>query len=582
MYEQIDLVTQMNEDNITQETVTKIVKEQVHTQLNKLEQIITDKSKYTTKDDLYVSEIFTLEKIISINKRAGNTYAVLRDEVQVNSYKLVQNQNRMMKDILKALDYTNSLEFQNILNDIIIKNQLNNQKYLNLDYTKYLELSINSKTLKQAKLNIEEFYKIVEVTVDIVNHLYSFENKIYRLNEYSNYNIIGFVLFINKLDVVKAINPILEIYNLNIIKIILILFVFFFIYFIRKVVYVALERYVLSVESLEKYSAAISRKIRKPLELIVLLINIELTIYIYNDFIANESVLKAFNIFYAVLFTWLIYRVLNVIASIKIHDITPSGTEKKIKNEMINIGIKIVNFLIMIIGILVVLKIAGVNLTAVLSGLGIAGMAVALAAKDSLSNFFGTISILLSDVFSQGDWIEIDSKQGIVVEMGLRVTTIRTFDNALIAIPNAMLANNDVKNWNKRTLGRRIKMSLGVKYDSSSANIKKAVEEIHDMLDKHPQIATTNTQHSYYATKSAKLVSLDDLEGVKKTLLVYLDEFSDSSINILVYCFSKSVNWEDWLETKQDIMHKIMDIFEKNNLEFAFPSMSIYNENEKS
>jgi len=78
----------------------------------------------------------------------------------------------------------------------------------------------------------------------------------------------------------------------------------------------------------------------------------------------------------------------------------------------------------------------------------------------------------------------------------------------------------------------------------------------------------------------AKLVSKDDLEGIKKTLLVYLDEFGDSSINILVYCFSKSVDWEEWLKTKQDVMEKIMIIFENNSLEFAFPSLSIYNETE--
>lgn len=76
------------------------------------------------------------------------------------------------------------------------------------------------------------------------------------------------------------------------------------------------------------------------------------------------------------------------------------------------------------------------------------------------------------------------------------------------------------------------------------------------------------------------MVSKDDLLGVKKTLLVYLDEFSSSSINILVYCFTKSVNWEEWLQTKEDVMHKMMAILEKNNLEFAFPSLSVYHENE--
>ena len=185
-------------------------------------------------------------------------------------------------------------------------------------------------------------------------------------------------------------------------------------------------------------------------------------------------------------------------------------------------------------------------------------------------------------MFSQGDWIAVDGKEGTVVEIGLRVTKLRTFDNALIAIPNAVLANQDVKNWNKRSLGRRIKMHVGVKYDSKRENIQNAIAEIHDMLDKHPGIATKNTEHSY--AKSSKkfraVVSKDDEEGVKKTLLVYLDEFGDSSINILIYCFSKSVRWQEWLEVKQDVMFNIMNILEKNSLEFAFPSISLYHENE--
>jgi len=99
------------------------------------------------------------------------------------------------------------------------------------------------------------------------------------------------------------------------------------------------------------------------------------------------------------------------------------------------------------------------------------------------------------------------------------------------------------------------------------------------MLENHPEISTEHTQYKYSEIKHAKLVSEDDFQGVKKVLLVYLDEFSDSSINILVYCFSKSVKWEEWLATKEDVMHKIMGILEKNNLEFAFPSLSVYREN---
>jgi MscS family membrane protein len=343
--------------------------------------------------------------------------------------------------------------------------------------------------------------------------------------------------------------------------------------------YVWVQSYLLKIGILEKYSKDIIEKSKKPISIILVLINIDFVIYIYNDFMSTQDVSRFFNVMYAFLLVWMIYRIVNIIANIKIEEISQSNT--KVKNEMINVGRKIVNFLIITIGLLFLLYFAGVDLTTVLSGLGIGGLAVALAAKDSLSNFFGTISILMSDVYSQGDWIVVDgNKEGVVTEIGLRVTTLRTFDNALIAIPNATLANKDVKNWNKRTLGRRIKMSLGIKYNSKPEDIKNAVNEIRVMLDKHPKIATKNTEYSYHPTRSTKLVSKDDLQGIKKTLLVYLDEFSASSINILVYCFTKSVDWSEWLETKEEVMHKIMEILEKNSLEFAFPSISIYNENE--
>lgn len=571
---QIELVSKLEDKNITSDKIASILKKQEKNYLNRIEFIISNKNSFIKQYNLYDSDIFRLKKILSINKRASNRYAVLRDEVKINSLKLLQNQNKMMIDVLKALESKSSDEFKTRLNEIVLQNQLANKDILDLDYSTDLKINSNSKILKQVKKNIVEFYRLLEINVDTINQLYSYESRIYRFNEYANYNLLGVVLFLNSHKVVQSINSILENYGLSVFKLVLILSIFLIIYFIRKFVYVVLENYLIRLERLQIYSEIILKKVHKPFEIIIILINIELTVYIYNDFIKDESVVKFFNIFYVVLSIWLLHRVLNAIVAIKIENLS----KIKIRNGIVNVGIKIVNFIIVIIGLLMVLNIIGVNLTAVLSGLGIGGIAVALASKDSLSNFFGTISVLLSNVFSQGDWIEVDGKEGVVVEIGLRVTTIRTFDNALIAIPNAILANKEVKNWNKRRLGRRIKMKLGVKYDSSHKDIKKAIYEIRTMLDTHKGIATKNTTYQYNNKKMAKLVSKDDAEGVKKTLLVYLDEFSDSSINILIYCFSKSVKWEEWLAVKEDIMYKIMEIFEKNNLEFAFPSISIYEE----
>lgn len=571
---QMEFLHQMNDSNITKEAMQTLVKEQERSYVETLEYIMSNKQQYVEESNLYSSEISTLLKMIAINERAGNKNAVMRDEVQVKSYNILRNQHEMVKKVLLALDKLDIKIFREELNKIIAKNQLDNKIYTDVDYRPLLL----DKTPTSLRENIQEFYDILDINDDVVSHLYSFEKRMYRLNKYSKYHLIAAVIYTNNTKIGKIINPILEQFNLNIIKILFIFSLSLFLYFARTAFYFLAKNYFFKIEFFDKYSENILNKSRKPLSMAIVLINIEFVAYIYNDFMGVESISRLFNVSYAFLFVWFIYRILNTIANIKIQEI--ELLNKQIKNEMINVGKKVINVLIIIVGLLLILYIAGIDLTAILSGLGIGGLAVALAAKDSLSNFFGTLSILLSDVFSQGDWITVNGEEGVVIEIGLRVTTIRTFDNALIAIPNATLANNDVKNWNKRTLGRRIKMNLGVKYSSKSEDIKNAVNEIRIMLDKHPGIATKNTKYTYHSSYGARLVSKDDLQGVKKTLLVYLDEFSSSSINILVYCFTKSVDWEEWLQTKEDVMHKMMAIFEKNNLEFAFPSMSIYHENQ--
>ena len=576
---QMSIVEKMNENNVTKELIQELLKEQNLLYDEALNELMSNKAKYVNDIELYESEIFSLKKVISINRRAGNNYAVARDEVVLKSYLLLRSQNRMMKALLIGLDSETKEEYETVLNTQTLKNQEEVARLFEHDYRDMLLIEPETKILRTTKENIRDLYTLKEVNVDLVAYMYKFSSKMYRLNKYSKYHLISFAIFIDSSSMVKAINPVLEPYGLNIIKLISILLLILIISFFRKIVYVWLEQYLFKIDFFKEYAVDISAKIRNPIDMVIVIINIHMVIYVYNDFSSHELVSRAFNIVYGFYFTLIVYKIINTVASIRLSKVEED--KSSIKNDLVNVGIKIVNFIIIMIGLLIMLFFAGVNLTAVLSGLGIGGFAVAFAAKDTISNFFGTLSILFSDVFSQGDWIEIDGHQGVVVEIGLRVTTIRTFDNALIAIPNGTFASKDVKNWDKRILGRRIKMHIGVKYNSKSSDIKNAIAEIRVMLDKHDGIATKATKYTHQNEKHhmTKLVSKDDLQGVKNNLLVYLDEFSDSSINILVYCFTKSVRWAEWLETKEDVMHQIMEILEKNNLEFAFPSLSIYNEN---
>lgn len=577
---QMSISERMNEDNATQESIEVLLKEQNTLYDKAVHKIMAKKEKYLSGVNQYTNEIFAIRKVMIINKRAGNGFALYRDEIALKIYLLLRSQNKMIKAILVALNSENIDIYEERLNEIVATSQKEISSYYDDKEYKHIETSLSTgKIAKLAKENLHELQILRNVNADLISHIYRLSPKMYRLNKYSKYHLIPVVVYINSIAFIEVINPILEQYDLSIIKLLMMLTLIIVIYFFRKVVYVSLELYILKINLLSTYSKEISQRIKGTIESLIIIININMVIYVYLDFSSVDIVTRLFNMLYGFYFTLIIYKVLNTVAKIKLSNATNASTN--IKNDLVNVGLKILNFIILVIGLLIMLFFAGVNLTAVLSGLGIGGFAVAFAAKDTISNFFGTLSILFSDVFSQGDWIEIDGHQGVAVEIGLRVTTIRTFDNALIAIPNGTFASKDVKNWDKRILGRRIKMHVGVKYDSKSEDIKNAIEAIRVMLDKHSGIATKATKYSHHNNKShtAKLVSKDDLEGVKNTLLVYLDEFSDSSINILIYCFSKSVMWEEWLETKEDVMHRIMAILEQNNLEFAFPSLSIYNEN---
>jgi MscS family membrane protein len=251
-----------------------------------------------------------------------------------------------------------------------------------------------------------------------------------------------------------------------------------------------------------------------------------------------------------------------------------------LRAELINLLLSVSKAIILLVALIVSLLKMNINVSGVIASLGIGGLAIALAAKDTLSNFFGLIKIIFDESFSQGDWIETSDVEGTVVEIGFISTKIRTFDNAMITVPNEKLANTSVKNWSRRKIGRRIKLHIGVTYSSNISDVQNAIDEIHTMLVEHKDISTSEKinrreLNRYYRRKN-KLISLENKAGIKSTLLVYLDRFSDSSIDILIYSFTKTTNWQEWLKVKQDVLYKIWEILEKNNLEFAFPSQSIY------
>jgi MscS family membrane protein len=213
--------------------------------------------------------------------------------------------------------------------------------------------------------------------------------------------------------------------------------------------------------------------------------------------------------------------------------------------------LKILKILIWVLALSSVLSLWGINVTALIASLGLGGLAFALAAKDTAANLFGSIAILMDKSIKIGDWIKVDGVEGIVEDIGMRTTKVRTFYKSLVVVPNQIVANNPIENFSRRDK-RRIKMYIGLTYDTTIEQVEKIVADIKDMLRKHPDIAQD------------------------ETMLVNFDNFGDSAKEIFIYTFTKSAVWQEYLDIKEDVQYKIENIVKAHNSSFAFPSRSIY------
>ncbi len=532
----------------------------------------SNRQKYLQEKNPYRYSINKLKLKLKNKIYKRDKHSILSDELKLKEYLIKSSMIDTLKDVLLYTDNKSKAFFEDKVYETLIKH-FSDFTPVNLGKINTDDLNISVDRDRLLLDTIKSYTAIQNVVNTFSSELVDNSSNIYRTATLSRSKIISKINQINNTSFGKRINLYLMNINLDLAKAVLLLSVILFIMLVQILVKFIVNRTLRYYKIEDNDISYIQTHITKIFNIITTLFIFHL-IFVINLGIDTKSIniSKVFAILYVILTALLTYRITNTIFFLKRERIRKS---KVLKNEIINLVIKTINSLIIVISIVIILKIFGVDLTALLSGLGIAGAAVAFAAKDSIANIFGSISILLGNVFEQGDWIETSNVDGTVVEIGLRASTIRTFDNALISIPNFELANKGVKNWSRRRIGRRIKMSIGVTYESNFSDIKNAIEDIRVMLQNHKGIANEHTSFSD-PTREARLVSIEDFKGIKRTTMVYLDEFADSSINILLYCFSRSVVWSEWLEVKEDIMYKIADILQKNHLEFAYPSLTIH------
>lgn len=235
-------------------------------------------------------------------------------------------------------------------------------------------------------------------------------------------------------------------------------------------------------------------------------------------------------------------------------DETDSLPVLKIDRILVPFLSRVLKFIIAALALSIILQEWDYDINGFIAGLGLGGLAFALAAQQTLANIFGGIVIITDKPFSIGDWVLTPSVEGVVEDINFRSTRIRTFAQAVVTVPNSTLANEPITNWS-RMGKRRITFTLGLTYDTPRDKIEKCVQDIRAMLQNHPDIHP-------------------------ETILVYFDSYGDSSLNIFLYFFTRTTVWEEFLRVKEDVNLKIMSILEDDGVSAAFPSTSIYFEND--
>lgn len=213
---------------------------------------------------------------------------------------------------------------------------------------------------------------------------------------------------------------------------------------------------------------------------------------------------------------------------------------------------KLARIVIIVTGVLVAMQNLGFSISGVLAAGGIGGLAVGLAARDMLANFFGGFTVYADRPFSVGDWVRSPDREieGTVEKIGWRQTRIRTFDKRPLYVPNSIFTNVVVENPSRMT-NRRIFETIGVRYDDFGA-LEGIVDDVRDMLQNHDEIDTG------------------------QTLMVFFNAYGASSLDFFVYCFTKTVVWKEYHRIKQDVLFRIGRIIEKHDAEIAFPTRTLH------
>ncbi len=292
--------------------------------------------------------------------------------------------------------------------------------------------------------------------------------------------------------------------------------------------------------------------VAKPLSLFVVFIFIMVVFPILQ---LPAEVAKYFNYaFRAILpfFATLVFYKLVDVFSLYLEKLA-GESDSSLDNHVVPLIRKVLRVFVVVIGGLFILQNLDVNITALLAGLSIGGLALALAAQDTLKNFFGSLMIFIDKPFSVGHWITSGEIDGSVEEVGFRSTRIRTFRNSLTYVPNGKLADSTIDNHGLRRF-RRFFMHIAVTYDTPPDLIEVFVEGLRKIVENHPQ-----TRKDFY--------------------IVEFNEMGDFSLKIMFYIFFAVPTWPEELRARHEVLIEVVRLAEKLGVRFAFPTSTLHMEN---
>ncbi|WP_413580849.1 mechanosensitive ion channel family protein [Bdellovibrio sp. HCB288] len=225
-------------------------------------------------------------------------------------------------------------------------------------------------------------------------------------------------------------------------------------------------------------------------------------------------------------------------------------TESKMDDNLVPFATKAIKFLVVILGFLMILQSFGLNVMSLMAGLGLGGLALALAAQDTAANLFGSITILFDTPFQVGDWVKVKDMEGTVEEVGFRSTRIRTFYNSVITVPNAMMAKETIDNMGVRPF-RRVRQIIGIAYETPPEKIKEFCDRVR------------------YCIKQDNTVN-------PETVVVNFNGYADSQLNILVQFHLQVFTGPEEMTQQQFIFIEILKIAKELGVEFAYPTQTVY------